>query len=422
MVRIPVGKYRLNPEILTHSFIFLTCLPLRYLTIFCMNIRLKIRILLLVCPLLWNACQSRKTSPSETTGASPEADSWMLGPFSKIHEANPCLLPEPATTFNCPVRRETVRWEVKDVFNPAAVVRNGQVYLLYRAEDSVGRHAGTSRIGLATSTDGRTFERRPQPVFYPDNDAMKIYEWEGGCEDPRVVEDENGRYFMTYTAYDGQTARLLVASSADLESWQKHGPVFGKVQNGRYVDLWSKSGSIVCRREGDRLVATRLNGKYWMYWGDTQMYVATSDNLIDWEPLTRENGEMLAAFGPRPGMFDSRLVEPGPPALLTEAGIVLIYNSMNLDEGGDPDLPAGTYTAGQVLLDPDDPTRVSKRTDTYFMRPEQDYEITGQVGNVVFLEGLVHYKGEWFLYYGTADSKIAVAVSPDSQQRVTGQN
>jgi predicted GH43/DUF377 family glycosyl hydrolase len=84
-----------------------------------------------------------------------------------------------------------VKWEGKDVFNPAAVVKDDKVYMLYRAEDFVGKHKGTSRLGLAISEDGLHFNRLPEPVFYPDNDKMKEFEWEGGCEDPRIVEDEN---------------------------------------------------------------------------------------------------------------------------------------------------------------------------------------------------------------------------------------
>jgi predicted GH43/DUF377 family glycosyl hydrolase len=87
---------------------------------------------------------------------------------------------------------------------------------------------------------------------------------------------------------------------------------------------------------------------------------------------------------------------------------------MNLDKnlpGYYAGLPPGTYTAGQVLLDAQHPTRVLDRTGTYFMKPDKPYEMTGQVNHVVFLEGLAHHKDRWFLYYGTADSKIAVAVA-----------
>jgi predicted GH43/DUF377 family glycosyl hydrolase len=116
------------------------------------------------------------------------------------------------------------------------------------------------------------------------------------------------------------------------------------------------------------------------------------------------------AFGPRKGKFDSQLVEPGPPAILTEKGIVFIYNSRNSPEYGDPALPAGTYSAGQILADKNDPFNIIDRCEKNFFTPDKPYEITGQVNNVCFLEGLVYFKDKWFLYYGTADEQIAVAV------------
>jgi predicted GH43/DUF377 family glycosyl hydrolase len=353
--------------------------------------------------------ESVPISGSELPKRPAALEDWVFGPFIKQDQANPCLEALATTIFNCPVRGEAVKWEEKDVFNPAAVVRKGKVYLLYRAEDKVGKYAGTSRIGLAVSNNGLTFVRQPQPVLYPDNDFMKIYEWEGGCEDPRIVSRDDGTYLLTYTAYDGKTARLCVATSSDLVTWKKHGLAFEKAGGGKYKNLWSKSGAIVCRREGSQMIATKIKGKYWMYYGDTDIYVATSDNLLDWQPMEKEEGKITVAFGPRKNRFDSRLVESGPPAWITNKGIRLIYNGMNLDTGGDATLPGGTYAAGQVLMDMEDPTKVLKRTSSYFMRPDKAYEIIGQVGNVCFLEGLVHFKGRWLLYYGTADSKIAVA-------------
>jgi predicted GH43/DUF377 family glycosyl hydrolase len=175
-------------------------------------------------------------------------------------------------------------------------------------------------------------------------------------------------------------------------------------------------------RDG-KLVAAKINGKYWMYWGESNIYAATSDNLIYWTPVPetdpskkqydslRHYEAFKIVFGPRKGKFDSELVEPGPPALLTADGIVFIYNSKNSPSYGDATLPPGTYAAGQILLDKDDPLRVIDRCNVNFLRPDMPYEITGQVNNVVFLEGLVPFNGKWFLYYGTADSKIAVATA-----------
>jgi beta-1,2-mannosidase len=343
----------------------------------------------------------------------------LLGPWIRDDAANPCLTPRDDSVFRCPVRHAEVRWESKDVFNPAAVVRDGRVCLLYRAEDDVGAHAGTSRIGLAMSADGIHFERHPLPVLFPDHDLMFPYEWDGGCEDPRIVEDEAGRYVLTYTAFDGTTARLAVATSTDLVHWQKHGLAFGHDPDEGSRTMWSKSGAIITRREGHRLVATRIGGSYWMYWGDTDMFLARSDDLVRWEIVRDADGSPLVVFGPRPGRFDSDLVEPGPPPVWTERGIECLYNCRNSGTLGDVALPEGTYAPGWVLLDPDDPRTVLERANAPVMQPERPYEITGQIGNVCFLEGLLPWRDGWLVYYGTADSRIAVAraaPSPNSSE------
>lgn len=333
--------------------------------------------------------------------------------FDKQNEVNPILEPLTTTEFLCPVRGHAVAWEAKDIFNPTALVRDGKIHLLYRAEDEDGEFMGTSRIGLATSEDGVTFVREEKPIFYPDNDSVNIYEWEGGCEDPRIVESDDGKYIMTYTGYNGSLAILMVATTADLRTWVKYGPVFRNTEE--FAELWSKSGSIVTVQKAGKFIAEKINNKYWMYWGDTDLYLATSDDLVEWTPITNADGNLTKIVEPREGKFDSDLVEPGPQAFIRDDGILLIYNSKNKkpDEGGDPTLPEGTYAAGQLLFDKSDPQKLLKRSEDYFMKPEEDYEIVGQVGNVVFLEGLVCYKGTWFIYYGTADSKIAVATRKD---------
>jgi predicted GH43/DUF377 family glycosyl hydrolase len=147
-----------------------------------------------------------------------------------------------------------------------------------------------------------------------------------------------------------------------------------------------------------------------MYWGDTDIFLASSDDLIHWTPVENSERKLHTVFGPRKGKFDSDLVEPGPPAMLTEKGVVLIYNSRNVPAKGDTSLVENAYTVSQILMDKNDPSKVVDRMDTYFMKPDKPYEISGQVNHVCFVEGLVNYKNKWHLYYGTADSKIAVAV------------
>ncbi len=344
----------------------------------------------------------------------PAQQPWMLGPFEKPADVNPVITPNPAARFRSPMTDSIVAWEEYATFNPAAVVKDGKVYVLYRAEDASGaRQIGghTSRLGLAESSDGLHFTRRATPVLYPDTDAQRQNEWPGGVEDPRIVETENGTYVLTYTQWNRDVPRLAVATSGDLVSWTKHGPAFAHAAGGKYLRFESKSGAILCRSAGDRVIATRVNGKYWMYFGVPDVAVATSDNLVDWTPLEDADGRLAKVLSPRPGYFDSWLVEGGPPALITARGIVVIYNAGNSGAYGDATLPARVYTGGQALFDPHNPLRLLARSDAPFIKPTRDYEKTGQYPEgTTFAEGLVPFRGRWFLYYGTADSRVGVAV------------
>jgi predicted GH43/DUF377 family glycosyl hydrolase len=291
---------------------------------------------------------------------------------------------------------------------------------LVRGEDAVGRFAGTSRIGLAWSDDGEHFELEPEPVLGPSDDEWSAYEAEGGCEDPRVVAHPDGGYVCTYTGFAGRRPILMVATSDDLRTWTKHGPALAAPYGERAL----KSGAIVTQVVDDRLVAARVNGSYWMYFGEGTAFAATSDDLVHWTPvdydatgdreLSMTDGRwsiewtpgeraMRPLVAPRAGRFDARLVEPGPPAVRTDDGIVLLYN------GADD---RRVYEPGQVLFDPSDPTAVIARSTEPFMRIETEDEQTGQVDNVCFAEGLVYFEGQWRLYFGMADSKIGCAVAP----------
>jgi len=212
---------------------------------------------------------------------------------------------------------------------------------------------------------------------------------------------------LTYTQWNRDVPRLAVATSRDLVNWVKHGPAFAP----KYQRVETKSGAILCRLAGDRLVATTVNGKYWMYFNVPDVLIATSDDLLSWTPIEDETGRPLRVLSPRAGYFDSWLVEAGPPAILTERGIVLMYNAGNSVLYGDPRVPARTYTAGQALFDVRNPVKLLARSDVPFLRPTEAYEKSGQYKEgTTFVEGLVRFKGRWMLYYGTADSRVAVAV------------
>lgn len=338
---------------------------------------------------------------------------WALGGFVR-EVSNPIIIPDSSSEFLDPITGKPIRWESNDTFNPGAVEKDGKIVLLYRAEDKSGVEIGsrTSRLGYAISPDGITFERNKTPVLYPAEDNQKEYEWPGGCEDPRVAVTEDSMYVVFYTQWNRDVPRLGVATSRDLIHWEKHGPIFKNAAKGNLFDKPTKSASIVTKLAGDRLVIAKVKGKYMMYWGEHGVYMATSDNLFDWEPLLGEDGKPKPLISPRVGYFDSDLTECGPPALITENGILLLYNGKNNGSGkGDKRFNDDSYSAGQVLFDKDNPEKVIGRLNVPFLRPMEPFEKSGQyVDGTVFIEGLVHFKEKWFLYYGCADSRVAVAV------------
>jgi len=293
-----------------------------------------------------------------------------LGAFVRLNQGQPILSPQ-GNGF-----------EAAGVFNPA-VVRNGDRFvMLYRAQDT----QGISRLGYATSTDGVTFTRDAAPVLGPEAE----YERGGGVEDPRLVQIE-GLYYLTYTAYNGKDAQLALATSRDLRRWERKGVIL-PAYKGRWNVNWTKAGAILPRRIG---------GRYWMYYmadakeARDQTGIAFSTDLITWtEALDHP------VLPRRPGRFDSRVVEPGPPPILTPDGVLLIYN------GADDRL---VYRTGWALFDRDDPTRLLARSEQPLFEPLTEWEKVGQVPNVVFVEGLVVQPGRWLVYYGAADKYIGAA-------------
>ena len=273
-------------------------------------------------------------------------------------------------------------WESAGTFNPSVVTHNGQVVMLYRAQD----RNGTSRLGYATSGDGIHFIRRPEPVMSPETD----YERDGGIEDPRLVNID-GTYYLTYTGYNKKDAQLCLATSNDLVHWDRKGVIL-PAYRGRWNVGWTKSGAIV---------PERIEGKYWMYYLGTgtdktdQMGLAYSFDLLHWTDAL--DGPVLPK---RPGRFDSRVVEPGPAPIVTADAIILVYN------GADDAL---VYRTGVVRFDRKDPRRVLSRTDTPVFAPETSWERVGQVPNVVFVEGMVLQGSRWLFYYGGADKFVGVA-------------
>lgn len=327
---------------------------------------------------------------------------WAIGPFVRPPNPQPVIRPNPDSVFDCPILKKPCHWEKAQTYNPAAVARNGQIVVLYRAQEGPGNT--TSRLGYATSSDGITFKTEPKPVFFPDEDSQKSAEWQGGCEDPRLAESPDGTYILTYTQYTGEQSQkahwqLGLATSSDLKTWVKRGSPFAGTE---FEKASHKSAAILHEIKDGHLVAAKVNGKYWMYFGVFSIHVATSEDLIHWVPVVEKNGYLKKVLNPRGRGFERDLVEGGPQPILTDKGIVVLFNASDR-----------AYYASQALFDRNDPTKLLTRLDKPFLKPEFKWEKNGLYpAGTTFIEGLVLFKNQWFVYYGCSDSFVGVAIAP----------
>jgi predicted GH43/DUF377 family glycosyl hydrolase len=218
-----------------------------------------ISLMVMLCLTLTSWAQNKNVLPG-----------WALGGFVRPKGINPIISPDTSTIFLDPMSGNKTKWENNDTFNPAAVVKDGKVIVLYRSEDRSGIKISTrtSRLGYAISKDGLHFKRKAEPVFYPDNDDQKEFEWPGGCEDPRAAVTEDGTFLILYTQWNRKVPRLGAATSNDMVHWKKHGPIFQDAYDGKFLNIPTKSASILTQVKSNKQVITKINGEYFMYWGE----------------------------------------------------------------------------------------------------------------------------------------------------------
>jgi len=302
--------------------------------------------------------------------------SFPLGPFTP-NPANPILRPQGDG------------WESSNLYNPAAIVVDDEVVLLYRAHgpDRV------SRIGIATSADGIRFEREAEPVLVPEEPYERL-----GCEDPRVSRIGD-TYYLTYTGFDGDNAQLCLATSTDLHNWSKRGPMFPEFNTWANLPYgpdkpWSKAGAIY---------PEPIDGLYYLYFGEGEIFYATSTDLLHWTPC--DNASPI--YSPTPGQWDGTIVEIGAPPVVTAGGLlVFLMNGAVAKSFTEVD-----YRCGQFAIAISDPTTVVDWLAEPWLQPQTFEDTHGMVSNVTFVEGLVEFHGRWFAYYGQSDTTLAVAIS-----------
>lgn len=305
----------------------------------------------------------------------PSASSADRGTLTR-HEGNPIIAP-----------RAELEWESRATFNPAAVLVDGRVHILYRALDD----HDTSTIGYATSLDGVNIdERLTEPVYVPREpfEHKSVPGGGSGCEDARatIIDD---RLYMLYTAFNSYDARVAL-SSISVEDFLARRWVWEKPILISPPEVWDKNASLFPRRIGGNFaVLHRLSLGVW---------IDLADDLRAFEQRWL-GGRLLIA--PRPGRWDNRKVGAAAPPIETSRGWLLLYHGI--------EDPGTIYRVGALVLDRDDPTKVLARSEDPILEPRETYEREGLIRNVVFPCGAVVKDGRLLVYYGGADHVVGVA-------------
>ena len=310
-------------------------------------------------------------------------------------------------------------FENMGVLNPAAIYDGTFIHMFYRAV----RNGNNSTIGYCKLSDPMSVvERSTAPLLVPG------FKYEShGVEDPRIVRID-GTYYLTYTAYDGVNALGALAVSQDLIHFDKKGIIVPQVS---YTDF--------CRLLGDGCI---VNKKYLRYNEKERLREKDGTTVFVWDKNViffpeKINGKFIFLHRIKPDIqivsfnsFDELTPEfwtnyfshfsdhivmtaiyphevsyigGGCPPIKTDSGWLLIYHAVH------DTLNGYVYSACAALLDINNPQREIARLPYPLFRPDQNWELTGEVNNVCFPTGAVVLDGTLFIYYGAADEQIACA-------------
>jgi len=278
--------------------------------------------------------------------------------------------------------KEDVPYPVATVHNAGVVKFKNKYIMIFRAH----KHNGRSILGKAESDDGFTFKVDHQPFMVPAAEGIfKEYE-EYGVEDPRIVFLE-GEFLITYSAYSRHGVRIGLAKTKDFKSVQRFAfiteadyrnvVIFPEKFNGMYVRLDRPHSEI----------------SPWSIW------ISYSPDLKYW-------GDSRLIMKPLAYHWDEMKIGPGAPPIKTSRGWLNIYH------GVFPTMDGSVYRLGVALHDLEDPARIIAVGDEWILQPEENYELTGYVHNVVFTCGAVPEEdGSVKIYWGGADQVMCVGTA-----------
>jgi predicted GH43/DUF377 family glycosyl hydrolase len=278
--------------------------------------------------------------------------------------------------------KDDVPYPVATVHNAGVVKFNDRYIMIFRSH----KYNGRSILGKAESEDGFNFKVDNKPFMLPATEGIfREYE-EYGVEDPRIIFLD-GEYLITYSAYSRNGVRIGLAKTTDFESIERisliteadyrNVVIFPEKFNGLYARLDRPHSEI----------------SPWSIW-------------ISYSPDLRYWGESRLIMKPCQYHWDEMKIGPGAPPIKTTRGWLNIYH------GVFPTMDGCVYRLGAALHDLHDPSIIIAVGDEWILQPEEPYEITGYVHNVVFSCGAVPEEdGSVKIYWGGADSVMCVGTA-----------
>ncbi|WP_042723195.1 pesticidal protein Cry7Aa [Flavobacterium sp. B17] len=314
--------------------------------------------------------------------------------------------------------KTALSFESEGVLNPAVIKDNGKIHLFYRA---VAQN-NLSSIGYCMLSDYKTIETRlSSPVIIPESEYEKQ-----GVEDPRIVKIDQ-LFYLTYTSYDGINAVGALATSKDLKSWEKRGIIVPKIPYEKFKVLseaeglipekykrynefqvsHTDSGPVFLWNKNLIFFPRKINGKfYFLYRIKPDIQIVSVENIEDLNPefwddyfLYFKNHIVLSPKYDH----ESSYIGGGCPPIETEYGWLMIYHGVHDTING------YVYSACVALLDIKNPGKEISRLPYPLFKPEEEWELKGEVNNVCFPTGAIVENDKLYIYYGAADERIAVA-------------
>lgn len=270
-------------------------------------------------------------------------------------------------------------------FNPGVQLKNGVVHMLYRAVNSDIKDGENyiSYIGYAKlDTNTKILYDSNEKVIYPT-----LPEEIKGCEDPRIVEFEDS-FYIFYTAFDGITARVAIARTEDFIQYEKLGVI-------KHFS-WDKDAFIFPERiNGMIAYLHRISPNIQLDYFESFDELLSINSWTDYEHRIETSVIMKSEY-----FWENQKIGGSVPPIKTDKGWLLLYHAVD---------DKFVYRGSVALLDLENPSKVIARIPYPLLEPKEEYELYGDVNNVVFPEGAYIHEGELFIYYGAADKYIALA-------------